>query len=73
MSLSSVSKVKSPSIFKSAVKNLGVYVDTTWMDDQECLFIHFDDVTKAQEKKISELAIRYSMKIDISDKGAIFS
>ena len=43
------------------------------MDDQECLFIHFEDATKAQEKQIAKLAIRYGMKIDISDKGAIFS
>jgi hypothetical protein len=68
-----MSAIKSPSIFKSAVKNLGVHVSTTWMDDQECLFVHFEDTTKAQEKQIAQLAIRYGMKIDISDKGAIFS
>jgi len=64
---------KMPETFKRQVKALGVYVGEIDMDGATAAFIHHEDTTKAQQKKIVKIAKDCGMKIDVADKGAIFS
>jgi hypothetical protein len=59
-------------LFTNAVRHLGIIVSMVDCAGQTCPFIHFDDVSKAQERATAALAKEYGLTIEISDKGAIF-
>lgn len=61
--------------FASWLSGQGVHNrPTSYKDEDDHVFVHHDDVKgKRQQNQIAKEAKKRGMKIDIADKGAIFS
>jgi len=59
--------------FGRRVRALNVYTQDTEIDGRPAFFIHQGDASRAQAKRITRIAAELGIKIDIADKGGIFS